>query len=182
MENDSIRSSGSNTLVEIWVNGALRGITVTRQAIDAFVGQSAGDDMTDEDRCEFVRTHLPLVVTAAKARLRETPHDVENVTSRMPGSWEAVHPSAAKESAGRSSVQRKVCRTGKAAQRPAKGRSRGPEWSCPLGGLAVLSLFGLLQDVIGGLNLLEALDGFASPRLASGWVSLTRRRWAALIA
>ena len=80
MENDSIRSSGSNTLVEIWVNGALRGITVTRQAIDAFVGQSAGDDMSDEDRCEFVRTHLPLVVTAAKARLRETSHDVENVT------------------------------------------------------------------------------------------------------
>jgi hypothetical protein len=27
--------------------------------------------MSGDDRCEFVRTHLPLVVTAAKTRLRE---------------------------------------------------------------------------------------------------------------
>ena len=77
MENDSIRASGNTTLVDIWVNGKLRAISVTKQAIDAFVGSN---DFTEEQRCEFVRTHLPLLVTAVKARLREASHDVEIVT------------------------------------------------------------------------------------------------------
>jgi hypothetical protein len=36
--------------------------------------------MSDEDRCEFVRGHLPLVVTAVKARLIETNPSADNVT------------------------------------------------------------------------------------------------------
>jgi hypothetical protein len=80
MENDSIRASGSNTLVDIWVNGKLRAITVTKQAIDAFAGSSASKAMSEDDRCEFVRTHLPLVVTAVKTRLKETGADLEAVT------------------------------------------------------------------------------------------------------
>jgi hypothetical protein len=80
MENDSIRASGSNTLVDIWVNGKLRAISVTRQAIEAFAGQNADSGMSDEERCEFVRTHLPLVVTAVKTQLREASDDLEAVT------------------------------------------------------------------------------------------------------
>jgi hypothetical protein len=80
MENDSIRASGSNTLVDIWVNGKLRAISVTRQAIDGFAGQNAASCMSDEERCEFVRTHLPLVVTAVKTQLREASDDLEAVT------------------------------------------------------------------------------------------------------
>jgi len=80
MESDSIRASGSNTLVEIWVNGKIRAISVTRQAIEAFGGPSASGEMSDDERCEFVRTHLPLIVTAVKAQLREVSGDLESVT------------------------------------------------------------------------------------------------------
>jgi hypothetical protein len=72
MENDSIRASGTDTLVDIWINGKLRAICVTKEAIDAVVGSSRATGMSDEDRCEFVRGRLPLVVTAAKTWLSET--------------------------------------------------------------------------------------------------------------
>ena len=72
MENDSIRGSGGNTLVDIWIDGKLRGICVSRAAIETFLGLPAGAALSEEDRCEFVRTHLALVVTAATDRLRET--------------------------------------------------------------------------------------------------------------
>jgi hypothetical protein len=80
MENDSIRPSGSNTLVDIWVNGKLRAITVTKHAIDAFVGPSVSKGMSDDERCEFVRTHLPMLVAAVKTQLREATDDLESVT------------------------------------------------------------------------------------------------------
>jgi len=35
MDNDSIRSVGATTLVEIWIDGKLRSICVTRAAISA---------------------------------------------------------------------------------------------------------------------------------------------------
>jgi hypothetical protein len=79
MENDSIRASGSNTLVDIWINGRMRSICVSHEAIGAFVGFEQAAAMSDDGRCEFVRTHLPLVITAAKARLRETGHLAESV-------------------------------------------------------------------------------------------------------
>jgi hypothetical protein len=72
MENDSIRASGTDTLVDIWINGKLRAICITKEAIDAFVGSSRASGMSDDDRCEFVRGQLPLVVTAVKTRLSET--------------------------------------------------------------------------------------------------------------
>jgi hypothetical protein len=71
MENDSIRASGSNTLVDIWIEGKLRAICITREAIDAFLGYDRGAEMTENDRCEFVRMHLPLVVRTATTRLQE---------------------------------------------------------------------------------------------------------------
>jgi hypothetical protein len=72
MENDSIRASGSDTLVDIWINGKLRAICVTREAIDTYLGFERAARMSDDDRCEFVRTHLPLVVTAVRAKLRDS--------------------------------------------------------------------------------------------------------------
>ena len=80
MENDSIRASGADTLVEIWVNGKLRAICVSGQAIEAFLGSERAQPMSDDQRCEFVRTHLPLIVTAVKARLRDTDPDADAVT------------------------------------------------------------------------------------------------------
>jgi hypothetical protein len=79
MENDSIRASGSDTLVDIWINGKLRAICVTREAIDAFVGIARAGGMSDDDRCEFVRGHLPLVVTAVKTQLNNTSPAAEKV-------------------------------------------------------------------------------------------------------
>lgn len=69
MENDSIRASGTDTLVDIWVEGKLRAICVTRQAIDVFTGFD-GTAASEQSRCEFVRTHLPEIVTGVKERLR----------------------------------------------------------------------------------------------------------------
>ena len=70
MENDSIRASGSNTLIDIWIEGKLRAICVSRDAIESFLGPKAAADMTEDDRCEFVRTHLPQVVAAVHTSLR----------------------------------------------------------------------------------------------------------------
>jgi len=72
MENDSIRSSGTNTLVDIWVDGKVRAISVSHAAIGAFLGFEKAENLSERDRCEFVRDNLPLLVTAAKNRLRET--------------------------------------------------------------------------------------------------------------
>jgi hypothetical protein len=79
MENDSIRTSGSNTLVDIWIDGKMRGICVSKEAIGSYLGFDRAAGMSGDDRCEFVRTHLPLVVTAAKARLVDTNPDAEIV-------------------------------------------------------------------------------------------------------
>jgi len=73
MENDSIRASGTNTLIDLWINGNLRGICVSEEAIGAFVGFAQSANMSDKDRCEFVRKNLPLVMAAAKARLATDP-------------------------------------------------------------------------------------------------------------
>jgi len=70
MENDSIRASGNNTLVDVWVEGKLRAISVTREAIETFLGSKLPQNMSEDDRCEFVRTHLPQVVAAVQVKLR----------------------------------------------------------------------------------------------------------------
>ena len=62
MENDSIRASGANTLVDVWIDGKLRGISVSRGAIEAFLGLShdKAAAMSDDERCDFVRKHWQL--------------------------------------------------------------------------------------------------------------------------
>lgn len=79
MENDSIRSSGTNTLVELWVDGKLRGICVSQQAIGAFLGFDRAQGMSDQDRCEFVRQHLPLIATAVSDILRSADPTADSV-------------------------------------------------------------------------------------------------------
>ena len=79
MENDSIRSSGTNPLVELWIDGKLRGVCVSQQAIGAFLGFDQAQGMSDQDRCEFVRQHLPLVASAASAVLRQADPTADSV-------------------------------------------------------------------------------------------------------
>ena len=77
MENDSIRSVGSDTLVDIWIEGKMRALCVSQEAIGAFLGFERAGGMSDLDRREFVRTHLPLIISAAKARLAEAGADAD---------------------------------------------------------------------------------------------------------
>lgn len=79
MENDSIRSSGTDTLIELWIDGKLRAISITQEAIGAFVGFTQMTAMAEKERCEFVRTNLPLVIAAAKSRLNDDP-DADTLT------------------------------------------------------------------------------------------------------
>ena len=71
MDNDSIRSVGGNTLVEVWVDGRLRSICVTGAAIQEALGRDQAPDLSDNDRCEFVRKHMASIVAAARNRLRD---------------------------------------------------------------------------------------------------------------
>src|SRR5438067_2850637 len=74
MESDSIRTSGENTLVDVWIDGKMRSVVVSRDAIAVFLRLPAdrAAALADEDRREFVRTNLGKVVSAAKDRLRNT--------------------------------------------------------------------------------------------------------------
>jgi len=82
MENDSVRTSGSSTLVDMWIDGKLRAITVSREAIESFLHLTPdrAAAMSDEERNEFVRTHLTLVVSGATAKLRNTDAAAASVT------------------------------------------------------------------------------------------------------
>jgi hypothetical protein len=71
MENDSIRASGTDTLVDIWIEGKIRAICVTQDAIGAYLDFDSVTRMSDDDRCMFVKNNLSLVLSAAKARLRQ---------------------------------------------------------------------------------------------------------------
>ena len=73
MENDSIRASGSDTLVDIWIDGKIRAIRVLPEAIGAMVGYERMNEMSDSARCEFVRAQLSLVMSAARDALRADP-------------------------------------------------------------------------------------------------------------
>ena len=73
MESDSIRASGNNTLIDIWIEGKLRAICVTREAIESFLGPKARAATSEDSRCEFVRGHLLQVVSVVKTKLSSNP-------------------------------------------------------------------------------------------------------------
>ncbi len=110
MENDTIRSSGNSTLVDLWVDGKMRAITVSRGAIEAHLGllSDRASAMTDDDRCEFVRTNLALILKAAKAKLSEAGPDTATLRIDTGELGSA--------GAGRSGERRKVDR--RKSQRP----------------------------------------------------------------
>jgi hypothetical protein len=71
VENDSIRASGTDTLIDIWIDGKIRSICITQEAIGAYLDFEQVAGMSDDERCAFVKNNLSLVLSAAKARLRE---------------------------------------------------------------------------------------------------------------
>jgi hypothetical protein len=73
MENDSIRASGTDTLVDIWIDGKIRAIRISQEAIGAYLDFDRMARMGDDDRCGFIKNNLSLVLSAAKARLRNDP-------------------------------------------------------------------------------------------------------------
>jgi hypothetical protein len=81
MENDSVRTSGANTLVDMWIDGKLRSISISREAIDGFLRlpPDRAAATSDDDRREFVRTHLTLVMAVAAERLRNTEPGADTV-------------------------------------------------------------------------------------------------------
>jgi hypothetical protein len=129
MENDSVRSSGDLTLVEMWIEGKLRGISVSRQAIDAFLQLSPerAADMSDEDRRDFVRTHLGLLSTAAREQLRRMPTDADEVVidAGQLGAGEAARTGDRRRGERRKGDRRKVDRpTGLTGERRQGERRR----------------------------------------------------------
>ena len=81
MDNDAVRTSGDQTLVDMWIDGKLRAISVSREAIEGFLHLTPerAAAMTEAERGEFVRTHLTLVITAATTKLRQTGADADAV-------------------------------------------------------------------------------------------------------
>ena len=81
MENDSVRSSGATTHVDMWIDGKLRAISVSREAIEGFLHLTPerAAAMSEAERGEFVRTHLALVITVATTKLRHTDADADAV-------------------------------------------------------------------------------------------------------
>lgn len=79
MESDSIRSSGSNTVVDMWIDGKIRSISVTQAAIGAYLGFEQADTLSEADRCEFVRNNLSMLVIAASRRLRAAGSDGDTI-------------------------------------------------------------------------------------------------------
>jgi hypothetical protein len=84
---------GDSTLVDLWIEGKFRAITVSREAIESYLRLPAhrAEVLSEDDRREFVRTHLSLVVNAATARLQANPGAEAIVIDRFVG----VAPAAA---------------------------------------------------------------------------------------
>ena len=81
MDNDAVRSSGDRTIVDMWIEGKFRSVSVTKAAIEAYLQLSdeQAAEMTDDDRREFVRANLKLLAAAAADQVRETDPDALTV-------------------------------------------------------------------------------------------------------
>lgn len=73
MESDAVRTIGDDTVVDMWVGGQFRSISVPREAIMGFLRLSGGPAaaFSDEQLREFVRRHLRLIAAAAEDALRD---------------------------------------------------------------------------------------------------------------
>ena len=81
MESDSVRSSGEFTVVDMWVEGKLRCVSVSREAIEGYLRlpPDRAAALTDEDRREFVRMNLGQIVAAAKVQLETIDPTADNI-------------------------------------------------------------------------------------------------------
>ena len=81
MENDSVRTSGTSTLVDMWIDGKFRTVAVTRAAIEAHLRLSPerAEEMSDDDRREFVRSNLRLLAATAGDLVRDGDPDAAAV-------------------------------------------------------------------------------------------------------
>ena len=117
MENDTIRTSGGKTFVDVWIEGKVRGICVGRGTVEAYLGLSSDrGSMTDEERCEFVRTNMALVMEAATQRLRESPATEDIV----------IEPGQLGSTAGRGGGDRRKTERRKSERRKADRPDRIP--------------------------------------------------------
>lgn len=119
MDNDSIRSVGATTLVDIWIDGKLRSICVTRAAIEEALGLAPDQAkaLTEDDRCEFVRQHMAAVVKAAREWLHAGNEDATSVSidsGQLP-----------RKAGGRAGERRKVDRRKAERRKVNLGRAEG---------------------------------------------------------
>jgi len=72
MDNDAVRTSADRTLVEMWIDGKSRTVSISRAAIEAHLRLTPdrAAAMTDEDCREFVRGNLKLLASAATELVR----------------------------------------------------------------------------------------------------------------
>jgi hypothetical protein len=63
-------TQGANTELEAWVAAKSRKVIVTREAIEDYLrlDRAAAEAMTAQDRRNFVRDNLPLVIAAANRK------------------------------------------------------------------------------------------------------------------
>ncbi len=117
MESDSVRTTGDSTLVDLWIEGKFRAITISRQAIEAYLHiPPDSDGLGETERREFVRTHLSLVVAAASARLRADPDEERIVIEAGQLGGKASAPAGERRNGG---DRRKGDRRKKISGRPA---------------------------------------------------------------
>ncbi len=84
MQCDEVKADGDNTLLRIEFDGHWRRIIVTREAIEDHLRLSPEEAaaMSQEERCGFVRSHLPYVFAAIRRKLRGTSGAAERMTIR----------------------------------------------------------------------------------------------------
>ena len=73
MDNDAVRTSGDRTLVDMWIDGKSRTVSVTKAAIEVHLRLSPerAEQMSAEDRCEFVRANLRMLAATATDVVRQ---------------------------------------------------------------------------------------------------------------
>jgi hypothetical protein len=81
MDNDAVRTSGDQTLVDMWNEGKSRTVSISRAAIEAHLqlNPDRAAAMTDDDRREFVRGNLKLLATAASEIVQSGDRDATTV-------------------------------------------------------------------------------------------------------
>ena len=81
MDNDAVRTSGDRTLVDMWIDGKFRTVSLTRAAIETHLQlpTDRAEEMSDEDRREFLRANLRLVAATATDLVRANDPDAPAV-------------------------------------------------------------------------------------------------------